>query len=143
MRLSRAQLWISHLLLVLLLLVSACAEKRPVLYPNELFKKVGKTVAQKDIDECLQKAKLSGLNYGGGERVLKRAAGSAAIGAAAGAATGAVLGNAGRGAAVGAAGGAATGATRGVLSSAEPDPLFRNFVDKCLRDKGYEPIGWR
>ena len=25
----------------------------------------------------------------------------------------------------------------------EPDPVYRNFVEKCLRDKGYEPIGWQ
>ena len=30
----------------------------------------------------------------------------------------------------------------GCSASSEPDPTYRNFVEKCLRDKGYEPIGW-
>jgi hypothetical protein len=32
---------------------------------------------------------------------------------------------------------------RGALTSGDPDPVFRNFVDRCLREKGYDPIGWR
>ena len=42
-----------------------------------------------------------------------------------------------------AAGGAAGVLTRGVIRSGDPDPTFRRFVEKCLRDKGYEPVGWR
>jgi len=56
---------------------------------------------------------------------------------------GAVLGGVGKGAAAGAAGGAAGALTRGVIHAGDPDPTFRRFVEKCLRDKGYEPIGWR
>ena len=34
----------------------ACAAKRPVLSPNARFQEVGAATAQRDIDDCLQKA---------------------------------------------------------------------------------------
>ena len=58
---------------------------------------------------------------------------------------GAIYGSAGQGAAAGAAG----GATAGLLSrlfrggSSSPDPVYANFVNRCLQEKGYEPIGWK
>ncbi|MBW2448714.1 MAG: hypothetical protein JRG83_22750, partial [Deltaproteobacteria bacterium] len=55
----------------------------------------------------------------------------------------AVRGHAGRGAATGAAGAAAGGLVRGLFRSREPDPVERRFVEQCLRDRGYQPIGWR
>jgi len=133
---------IIFLLAGVFLLVS-CATKRPVLYPNAYLKKVGNDVAQADIEECLRLAKEGGAKWDSGERTAKSAAGGAVVGGATGAAVGAVLGRVGRGAAAGAAGGAAGGLARGVLRSGDPDPVFRNFVERCLREKGYEPIGWR
>jgi hypothetical protein len=29
------------------------------------------------------------------------------------------------------------------LKSGDPDPVFKNFVNRCLKEKGYDPIGWR
>ena len=23
-----------------------------------------------------------------------------------------------------------------------PSPVYKRFVDRCLREKGYDPIGW-
>jgi hypothetical protein len=123
--------------------LSACADKRPVLYPNAHLQQVGNEVAQKDIDACIQYAKDSGAASGKEAEIAKDTAGGAAVGGAVGAATGAVLGSLGRGAAAGAAGGAAGGLTRGILKSGDPDPVFKNFVDRCLRERGYEPIGWK
>jgi hypothetical protein len=120
-----------------------CADKRPVLYPNAHLKQVGNETAQRDIDECIRYAKDSGAEGDKGAEVAKSTAGGAAVGGAVGAASGAVLGNVGRGAAAGGAGGAAGGLVRGALKSGEPDAVFKNFVDRCLREKGYEPIGWR
>ncbi|MCU0561752.1 MAG: cell envelope biogenesis protein OmpA [Desulfobacterales bacterium] len=122
---------------------AGCADKRPVLYPNAHFDRVGNETAQRDIDACIRLARESGADASKGAEIAKSTAGGAAIGGAVGAATGAVLGNLGRGAAAGAAGGAAGGLVRGGLASGDPDPVFRNFVDRCLRDKGYDPIGWR
>jgi hypothetical protein len=45
--------------------------------------------------------------------------------------------------AVGAATGATAGLLHGLWSGTEPDPVFVNFVERCLREDGYEPIGWR
>jgi outer membrane lipoprotein SlyB len=49
--------------------------------------------------------------------------------------------------AVGGLGGAATGATvgavHGTVKSAEPSPIYKGFVDRCLRERGYEVIGWQ
>jgi hypothetical protein len=131
--------------------LSACATKRPALYPNEHLKRVGSATADQDIDLCMRHANdyLAGSGRGGevaGSSAVGAGAG-AAVGAAGGAAGGAVVGHAGRGAAVGAAGGAVAGITqglmRGLFRSREPEPAYQNFVNRCLRDKGYEPIGWK
>lgn len=123
---------------------TGCAHsERPVLYPNDHLKQVGNDQAQADVDDCMQLATEYGADSSSGGKVAKDTAGGAIIGGAVGAATGAVLGNFGRGAAAGAAGGAAGGLASGVLRSDEKDPVFKQFVDRCLREKGYEPIGWR
>ncbi len=121
----------------------ACSQKRPVLYPNYHLEQVGNEVAQADIDECMRLAAEHGATSSSSGKVAKGTTKGAAVGGAGGAAAGAVLGSAGRGAAAGAAGGAAIALTRGIFRSREPDPVFRRFVEKCLRDKGYEPIGWK
>jgi hypothetical protein len=120
-----------------------CADKRPVLYPNAHLKQVGEEAARRDVDECIRFAQESGAEGSKGTEIAKNTAGGAALGGAVGAATGAVLGNLGRGTAAGAAGGAAGGLVKGIFDSGDPDPVFRNFVDRCLREKGYESIGWK
>jgi len=126
-----------------LLLLVACAQKRPVLYPNYHLQEVGNEMAQTEIDECMRLAKEYGTSSSSSGKVAESTAKGGAIGAAGGAATGAVLGSVGRGAAAGGAGGAAVGCLQGLFRSPEPDPVFRQFVDRCLREKGYEPIGWK
>ena len=121
----------------------ACARKRPVLYPNTYLQHVGKKQAQADIDECIRFAEDHGVKSSSEEKVAKETAKGAAVGGAVGAGVGAVVGGTGRKAAAGAAGGAAGGFTRGVFRSGDPDPVFARFVEKCLRDKGYAPVGWK
>ncbi len=104
---------------------------------------MGKQVSEQDIEQCMQLASGANLEGSKGGEVAKQAAGGAAIGGAAGGAYGLVTGNAGQRAAGGAAAGAAAGAVRGAMRSGDPDPLYRRFVEKCLRDLGYEVIGWR
>lgn len=123
--------------------LSGCAAKRPVLYPNYHLTMVGQETAASDIDDCMELARNYGAGEGKGEQVAKDTATGAAVGGATGAAVGAVVGNLGKGAGAGAAGGAAGALTRGVIRSGDPDPVYRRFVEKCLRDKGYEPIGWQ
>ena len=131
------------LLFAMVVFVGACASKRPVLYPNAHLHAVGQTTAENDIDQCIQLANSYGADSDASERIAKNTAGGAAVGGAAGAASGAVWGRPGRWAAAGAAGGAAGAMTRSILNSDEPGPVFRGFVEKCLRDKGYAPIGWK
>jgi hypothetical protein len=121
----------------------ACAAKRPVLYPNAQLQTVGATAAQQDIDDCLQKAAAGGYTSSAGGKVAGSTAVGAAAGAAMGAAFGAVAGQAGTGAAMGAAGAGTGGLIRGIFHSREMDPVQRGFVDQCLKDKGYEVIGWQ
>ena len=129
----------------LLLVVAGCAShKRPVLYPNAYWNQVGGDRAQEDIDACFEFAKNQVAQYGKGNKALTEGAKGATAGAAGGAAAGAFSGGGiGRGAGTGAAAGAAIGVVRGLWAGAEPDPVFKRFVEQCLRDKGYDPMGWQ
>ena len=130
-------------MLIVLGMLWGCASKRPVLYPNHQLAMVGQETAEADIDHCMELARTYGAEPQAGGEVAKDTATGAAVGGATGAAIGAVLGGVGKGAAAGAAGGAAGSLTRSVIHSGDPDPTFQRFVEKCLRDKGYEPVGWR
>ena len=46
-------------------------------------------------------------------------------------------------AAVAVLGGCAGTLMRGLLRKDRPDSLHRAFVERCLRERGYDPIGWR
>jgi hypothetical protein len=121
----------------------ACAAKRPVLYPNARLQEVGNAAAQQDIDACLHEAAAAGYTSDAGGQVAGSTAVGAAAGAAVGAAVGAIAGQAGTGAAMGAAGGGSGGLIRGIFGSRNLDPVQQRFVDQCLKDKGYEVIGWQ
>lgn len=125
-------------------LLAACASTvEPVLYPNDHYKQVGEAQAQKDVESCKQEA----AKHGAGGSQVADAAKDTAIGAAAGGAIGAVGGAvAGGGAGTGAIVGAAIGGTAALIQSAlrrsGPDPTFKAHVSKCLKDRGYDVIGW-
>jgi len=130
------------LILFALGLVGCGAAKRPVLYPNNHLKTVGTAQGERDIDDCMQMAETY-VKKNQDSKVAEGAVKGGAVGAATGAAVGAVTGNFGRGLAAGAAGGAAGGATHGLFKAAEPSPVYKNFVNRCLKEKGYEPMGWQ
>jgi hypothetical protein len=127
---------------VALLALAACAAKRPVLYPNAVYRQAGIDAAQRDVDACLDFARSQGHSAEPGAHAGAEAAEGAAVGAATGAAVGAVLGGAGRGAAAGAAGGGAHSLLHGLFHWRDPDPIERRFVHECLREHGYRVIGW-
>jgi outer membrane lipoprotein SlyB len=133
------------LIAVMLVIASGCASmQRPVLYPNATLARAGPAQAERDIDDCLRRAENHGLTPAGTTRVVRRSAEGAAVGAAAGAAGAAVYGrDVGRAAGTGAAAGAAAGAVRGGFEAADPNPTYRRFVQRCLRDRGYDVIGWQ
>ncbi|OAJ34296.1 cell envelope biogenesis protein OmpA [Piscirickettsia salmonis] len=129
--------------LVAIMLVG-CAST-PKLYPNAKYKRVGKAVAQEDINVCTQEADEY-LQSSKAKQVLKGAGTGAAVGAAGGAAVGVVsglisgnwssiLGSTAVGAGVGAAAG-------GTAAGISPDQLKRRYVNRCLANKGYDVLGW-
>ena len=124
-------------------LMTACAKKQPVLYPNATYHAAGATVAQAAIDQCFKLAADHGLETDAEKNVAVSTAKGATTGAVVGGAVGAVEGRAGKGAAVGAAGGGSAGMMRGAWKSGDPDNIERRFVEQCLRDKGYQVIGWK
>jgi outer membrane lipoprotein SlyB len=130
-----------YLATLVVLFLAGCGAHRPVLYPNEYLKRVGDVQAQKDTDECCRQA-AAYIKANPGAKVAGSTAAGAAGGAVVGGAMGSVVGHLGRGAAIGAAGGAAGGFMHGLFQSSQPPPVYKNFVDRCLREKGYEPIGW-
>jgi outer membrane lipoprotein SlyB len=123
--------------LFLLLFITSCAS-RPQLYPNQRLKSVGKESANKDVDLCIADAEEY-LESSKGKQIAKGAGSGAAVGAAMGAAFGLFTGNLGRGLVRGSAVGAAGGGAAGALS---PDQIKRNYVNHCLKEKGYHVIGW-
>ena len=124
-------------------LMTACAKKRPILYPNATYQSAGATVAQADIDQCFKLAADHGLETDAEKNVAVSTAKGATTGAVVGGAVGAVEGHPGRGAAVGAAGGGSAGMMHEAWKSGDPDDIERRFVEQCLREKGYQVIGWK
>jgi hypothetical protein len=124
--------------------LAACATHKPVLYPNARYQQLGPAQAERDLEECKRMAESAGANAGNSQagQIAASGAKGAAVGAATGAVAGAIAGSAGQGAGIG----AATGLTASLLGSlfrdAPPNPAYRNFVERCLRERGYDITGW-
>ena len=133
-------------ILAVMVIGAGCAHSQgPVLYPNAKLREAGKAQADAEISACRSLAD-DYVSSGGarakeiGKDTAVGGVGGAAVGAVAGAVSG---GAAGRGAAIGAATGATAGAVHGTVKSAGPSPIYKGFVDRCLRERGYEVIGWQ
>jgi hypothetical protein len=117
--------------------------QQPVLYPNDHYRSVGAETAQMDVAACMTRAE----NEAPKDNVAKGAAintvGGAAVGAAAGAIGGAIAGSPGTGAAAGAAVGTAAGLGKTAYDTSKPQETFKGFTEACLRERGYEVIGWK
>ena len=127
------------------ILLQSCAhQQRPVLYPNKQLTSTSREIVDRDIDNCIRLGKEYVASKTRAGEVAVRTTRNAAIAAATGAAISAIVGgNVGEAAAAGAAGAGTATVASEVTKPADVDPLFRNFVEKCLRDKGYEVMGWR
>jgi len=138
------RIWFVLMVILAGLLLAACGPKRPVLYPNAHLDKVGMQVAQADIDDCIMKAEAAGANANDAGAAAGNVARSGAIGAAAGAVFGAIMGNGvGRSAAATGGAAAAGSAVNEGFKSGDPTAIHKNFVERCLREKGYDVIGWK
>lgn len=131
-------------LLIACLGATGCAATRPVLYPNPHYQSVGKEAADQDIAACMAMAEAAGTNGQGGPggSAATATVTGAAVGAASGAVGGAIVGAAGRGAAIGAATGATAGLIHALIANPQRSPAFERFVDQCLEERGYQPLGW-
>jgi outer membrane lipoprotein SlyB len=132
----------AFVVVALLFLLSGCGAPKPVLYPNDHLKRVGEEQARRDIAACEQLA-AEYVKSEAGKDTLKNTAGGAAGGAVVGGAVGAVTGRLGRGIGVGAAAGAAAGLVKSASDAGKPSPVHKQFVERCLREKGCETIGWQ
>jgi hypothetical protein len=130
---------------VLVCSLLGCAGPRPILYPNAHYKEMGEEAAKQDIADCRRMAEAAGADSDEDKagQAATRAAVGAGTGAAAGAVGGAIVGAAGSGSAVGAASGAVWSLFGWLLSPSQPSSAHVRFVDRCLKDKGYEPVGWQ
>lgn len=128
------------------LAITGCAStKKPILYPNNHLNTVGQQQANADINACMRAAEASGANSGKSEELAMKTAKSGAVGGATGAVVGAISSSAStvRGAAIGSAGAATATLVSGAFDAAEPTQVYIRYVEICLRNKGYQTIGWR
>jgi outer membrane lipoprotein SlyB len=130
------------LLATILFVAAGCTARRPVLYPNATLDKAGPAGADRDIAECMQLADGYVKSGGKSREVARDAAVGGGTGAAAGAVGGAIYGNPGQGAAAGAAAGVTAGLLHGLFRESGPSPVYQNYVNTCLSDRGYRVIGW-
>lgn len=132
-------------LLMLALVVGAagCAHQEPRFYPNATSQSKSKAQQDRDVEQCKALAESQGLDYDDGGDIAASTVRGGVIGGASGAVIGAVIGDSGRNAAVGAASGATYGFFGSLFRPNRPHPTYRNFVNRCLRDKGYDTIGWK
>jgi outer membrane lipoprotein SlyB len=100
------------------IVITGCASQRPVLYPNEHIRRVGSIVADRDIDDCIRRAEES------------RSAGDAKAAGEAGTDASARVPS------------SPAATISGLFGKPELSSIQKVFVNKCLRDKGYDPIGW-
>ncbi|MDP1657378.1 MAG: glycine zipper family protein [Hylemonella sp.] len=144
---------LSKLFLLPLLLLTACAatgpgssSARPVLYPNATFKRMGEARAQQEVEVCLGRAQAAGLTPDEKNNAAARRAGQGAATVGVAAAVGAlVTGRNTEGVVRAGATGAAVGGSAGAVSGAmqdKPSSTYRNFVQRCVSEKGLDVIGW-
>jgi len=138
----------SSLVLVLVVLLTACATPiaKPAFYPNAHYQRVGTAQAQADAQACATLAQQSEASA-----VSKADAGRAAVAGAAGVGAAGMVGSllsghkpdlknmAAGAAALGTAGAAATAAGQSFSGS----PIYRQFVQQCLTERGYHVLGWQ
>ena len=131
-------------LIIAFISLVGCAGPRPVLYPNNHFEQVGQERVDQDVDVCEELAEEYISKSNAGEKVVGQTAVGGAIGGGSGAVGGAIIGSPGLGAAIGAAVGATQGFLVGLFraGSSDPSPAYQNFVNRCLKERGYEPMGW-
>ncbi len=136
-----------------LLVLSGCAatgpnspSARPVLYPNATLNRVGAAQGQAEVDGCISRALAAGLTPDEKNNAVARRAGEGAATAGVASAVGALLTGRSsdvlRSGAIGAAVGGSAGAVSGAFHNDRPNGTYRQFVQRCLSERGFDVIGW-
>ena len=119
---------------------------RPVLYPNAALNRVGAAQGQAEANHCMSRASESGLTPNQQNNEVGRRAGEGAATAGVASAVGALItgrsSNVLRAGATGAAIGGSAGAVSGAFHNDRPNATYRQFVQRCLSEKGFDVIGW-
>lgn len=123
------------------------ASARPVLYPNATLNRVGEGQGRAEAEACMSRARSAGLTPDVKNNEVARRAGEGAATAGVASAVGALISGRGgegllRAGAAGAAIGGSAGAVSGSFHNDRPNAVYRNFVQRCLTEKGFEVIGW-
>ena len=136
-----------------LLALSACASggpdsasARPVLYPNATLNRVGDAQGQAEVHACMARAQAAGLTPNQATNEVGRRAGEGAATVGVASAIGALISGRGadvlRAGATGAAVGGSAGAVSGAFHNDRPSGVYRQFVQRCLSERGFDVIGW-
>jgi len=124
----------------------ASSSARPVLYPNATLNRVGPAQGQAEANNCMARASESGLTPSQQNNEVGRRAGEGAATAGVASAVGALISGRGsdvlRAGAAGAAIGGSAGAVSGAFHNDRPNATYRQFVQRCLSEKGFDVIGW-
>ena len=139
--------------LAILLLLAGCAttgpnspSAKPVLYPNATLTRVGEAQGRLEADNCIAKAAQAGLRPDQKTNEVGRRAGEGAAVAGVASVVGALITGRGsdvlRAGATGAAVGGSAGAVSGAFHNDKASPVYRQFVQRCLSEKGFDVIGW-
>ena len=119
---------------------------KPVLYPNATFTRVGEAQARAETDGCMARAAQAGLTPDQKTNQVGRRAGEGAATAGVASAVGALITGRSsdmlRAGAAGAAIGGSAGAVSGAFHNDKVNPVYRQFVQRCLSEKGFDVIGW-
>ncbi len=119
---------------------------RPVLYPNATLNRVGEAQGRLEADNCMARAAQAGLSPDQKTNDVGRRAGEGAAVAGVASAVGALItgrsSNVLRAGAAGAAVGGSAGAVSGAFHNDKASPVYREYVQRCLTEKGFDVIGW-
>lgn len=122
-------------------MLAGCASTQPVLYPTQSAQKESR--APSDMQACTELAQRDvGINARNGHETVARTGVLAATSAAVYSAVLGTADTANRALAAGVAGGVG-GALKVALDWNEPDEVYENYVEQCMRKRGHRVLGWR
>lgn len=123
--------------------LAGCAGPAPVIYRTPETPAAQLARIERDTTACRKQAdKVVGRNA---REVVPQSARAAGIGFAGAAAATAAAGarDTWKRARAGAAGGAVGVATKVLLEWNSPDEVHEKYVERCMKDRGHEVLGWR